>query len=226
MKKFLKTASSQLFFTADLNPQVHSLLSSTIPLNPALDPLDKTANLFSQQVLVVLRVRLPHSCLNCCPCNETSQLVAMRPSLSQQLWCASWGRTCSNVPENSSRARFRSASSALSARPLLSFLGSETKLSRRRLSSSRVSATTSGSVCRPTLLRNGQQRSEYSAITQTPLRQEQDRGREAVRECTPSSICKEVLHCRIHCTTLVGRSDRSSTVHSYIPDTHSSGTFR
>ena len=39
--------------------------------------------------MVVLRVCLPHSCLNCCPCNETSQLVALRLSLSQQLRYAS-----------------------------------------------------------------------------------------------------------------------------------------
>ena len=65
-----------------------------------------------------------------------------------------------------------------------------------------------------------------SANTQTPSRLKQDRGREAIEECTPSSILKEVLHCRTHCTTLVGRSNRLSTVHSYIPDTHFSGTFQ
>ena len=65
-----------------------------------------------------------------------------------------------------------------------------------------------------------------SANTQTPLRLKQDRRREAVEECTPSSMLTKVLHCWNLCTTLVGRSDRSITVHSYIPDTHSSGTFR
>ena len=35
------------------------------------------------------RFSLPHSCLDCCPCSETSQRVALRPSLSQQLWYSS-----------------------------------------------------------------------------------------------------------------------------------------
>ena len=85
-------------------------------------------------------------------------------------------------------------------------------LSRHRHSSFHVSMTTGGSVCRPIWLCNWQRRLEWSTITQTPLRQRQDRGREAVRECTPSSILKEVLHRRTHCTTLGNRSDRSSTV--------------
>ena len=46
-------------------------------------------NLFLQQALVTLRFCLPHSCLNCCPCSETSQRVALQPSLSQQLWYSS-----------------------------------------------------------------------------------------------------------------------------------------
>ena len=175
----------------------------------------------SQQALVVLKVYLPHSCLSYCPCSETSQLVAMRPSLSQQLWYASWGRTCSNFPEGSSRARFCCTSLALSKQPLLSFLGSETKLSRRRHSSlsrlddNRRQRLSSGFVARSAAT-FGVGRNHTDAFAT-----EQDRGREAVEECTPSSILKKVLHYWNLCTTLVGRSDRSSTVHSYISDTHS-----
>ena len=150
----------------------------------------------------------------------------MRPSLSQQLRCASGRRTCSNFLEGSSRARFRCTSSALSAKPLLSFLGSETNLSRRRHSSFRVSMTTGGSVCRPISSRNGQQRSELGAITQTPMRHTRIVEGGSRRVHATSSMPKKVLHCGNQFTTPDGRSDRSSTVHSYIPDTHSSGSFQ
>ena len=50
-------------------------------------------------------------------------------------------------------------------------------MSRRRFSSINVSVTAGGSVCRPISSRKRQQRPDLSAVTQTPLRQQQDSGR-------------------------------------------------
>ena len=55
-----------------------------------------------------------------------------------------------------------------------------------------------------------------------PKATEQDRGREAVEECTPSNMLTKVLHCGNLCTTLVGRLIRQVEYRSpYIHDTHS-----
>ena len=65
-----------------------------------------------------------------------------------------------------------------------------------------------------------------SASTQTPSRLNrivEGRQSKSARQVICSQKCYTT---RTHCTMLVGRSDRSSTVHSYIPDTHSSRTFQ